>query len=163
MIRGGVVVLSLLLAAGCGGDGPREIAWGRDECSACRMQIADPRFAAQLVTTRGKAFSFDAVECLMDFLGRERLSPDDVGSLWVADAARPGTLVDARTARYLRSPAVRSPMGLGVLAFGADEELAAARVRTPGEVLTWEQLSALRREAGTPTRPMPGAGAALDR
>jgi copper chaperone NosL len=161
--RGAVLVLSLLLAAGCGGDGPREIAWGRDECSACRMQIADPRFAAQLVTTRGKAFSFDAVECLVGFLDDGRMPPADVRSLWVANAARPGSLVDARTAHFLRSPAVRSPMGLGVLAFGTDEELAAARAADSGDVVTWAQLSALRREAGSPGRRALPAGAPPNR
>jgi copper chaperone NosL len=152
-------VVLTVLAAGCGDGGPREIAWGREECAACRMQIADQRFGAQLVTTRGKVMSFDAVECLVGFLDTGAVPAGEVSSLWVVNFARPGRLIDARTARYLRSPMVRSPMGLDAMAFATDDELAAARADHPGDVVTWDRLPALRREVGTPGRPPPPTGA----
>ena len=46
MTRASLVLAMAVLSAGCGGDGPREIAWGREECAACRMRITDQRFAA---------------------------------------------------------------------------------------------------------------------
>ncbi len=148
-----------VLAAGCGDGGPREIAWGREECAACRMQISDQRFGAQLVTTRGKVMSFDAVECLLGVLDTDAVPPGDVSSLWVVNFARPGRLIDARAARYLRSTTVRSPMGFDVMAFASDEELAATRAVHPGDATTWAQLPALRRATGAPGRPAPPAPA----
>jgi copper chaperone NosL len=157
--RASLVLAMAVLSAGCGGDGPREIAWGREECAACRMRIIDQRFAAQLVTTRGKSYSFDAVECLLGFLDRGELPPAEVRSLWVANGAAEGALIDARTARYLRSPDIRSPMGFGVMAFATDPELAAGRAVHGGDALTWEQLPALRRAPAGPGRPARAAGA----
>jgi hypothetical protein len=50
-------------------------------------------------------------------------------------------------------------MGLDAMAFATDDELAAARAKHPGDVVTWDRLPALRREVGTPGRPPPPTGA----
>ena len=151
-------LLAATLLAACE-PGPAEIAYGKDECAACRMRITDARFASELVTRTGKVFTFDAVECLLGFAERESLAEDEVHSRWVADFANPGRLIDARSARWLRTGTVRTPMGLGVLAFSTDGDLEQARSRFGGVAVAWDQLPALRREAVMGERPG-AAGAA---
>jgi copper chaperone NosL len=107
------------------------------------MEITDPRFGSELVTRQGKAHKFDAVECMVSFTRRGAVSAEDTHSLWVSDFAHPGKLIDARTALYLKTDEVRSPMGLNVLAFGSSADRDAARARYHGHDVDWEGLPAL--------------------
>ena len=47
---------------------PKPIDYGHVACHYCSMTIVDKQHAAQLVTTKGKVFNFDAVECMMNQL-----------------------------------------------------------------------------------------------
>jgi len=152
-VRAALLPALALLLAGCE-PGPVEIRYGEDECAACRMRITDPRFASQLVMRTGKAYTFDAIECLIGFTEREGLAEEAIHSRWVADFAHPGRLIDVRSARWLHTPRVRSPMGLGVLAFSSEDELAQARAAFGGDELRWAELPALRRASGA--QPAPG-------
>ena len=49
---------------------PQEIAYGQDACHFCKMTIVDRQHAAELVTVKGKAFKYDAIECMMNHLKR---------------------------------------------------------------------------------------------
>src|SRR5690606_35879538 len=60
-----VAVLALAPAA-CGVR-PAHVHLGADECAHCRMVITDRRFAAQLLTDRGRSYLFDSIECLAAF------------------------------------------------------------------------------------------------
>ena len=58
---------SFCLTVGCS-VGPKPIDYGHVGCHFCSMTIVDKQHAAQLVTTKGKVFNFDAVECMMNQL-----------------------------------------------------------------------------------------------
>ena len=77
-------------ARACARD-PRPIAYDADGCAYCRMQISDPRFGAELVTTKGKVYAFDSIECLVAFY-RQANAAHDVRSVWVSDYRNPGML-----------------------------------------------------------------------
>ena len=55
--------LSLVILS-CG-ISPLPIDYNHDECAYCKMKIADARFGAELVTSKGKVFKFDSAECLI--------------------------------------------------------------------------------------------------
>jgi copper chaperone NosL len=155
----GGVALALLVAGGCR-SGPEPIRYGQQECAFCRMRVADPRFGSALVTAHGKTVVFDAVECLIEFAARDGGAAAAGGSFWVSDFSRPGELIDARGAVYLRSEGVRSPMGLNALAFAAPSALAQARAEYPGTVVTWGELQPLAHAVHArraEQRPVPGA------
>lgn len=160
---GKAIVALLLLGApaiGCSA-GPTPIDYGKDECAACRMRITDARFGAELVTTRGKPYKFDAVECMVGFVDRGAVARTDIHSLWVGNFAKPGELIDARSALYLRTDRVRSPMGLNALAFASAADRAAAQAQHAGEAVAWGDLPALRAQANArePDASVPSARA----
>jgi copper chaperone NosL len=119
---------------------PQEIAYGADGCHFCKMTIVDTRHAAQLVTEKGKAFKYDAIECMLNDLADWDQVP--VKFFLVGDYTNPKTLIDAREAHYLKSDAIPSPMGENLSAFGTiqmrDEFLATKK----GVVFNWETLKA---------------------
>jgi copper chaperone NosL len=139
-----LVAAAAVLAAACGSPGPRPIAWGEEVCRHCHMTIADPRFAAELVTTRGRVYVFDDVGCLAAFAAAGSVASEVVHSMWVHDLLRPDSLLDARTAVYLRVDSLRTPMSSHIVALAPGAEADSAIARMGGVRLTWEEL---RRES----------------
>lgn len=105
------------------------------------MTIVDPRYAAEHVTARGRVHVFDDVVCLLAHL--RRVDPAGAGHPYVADFARPGVLLDARKAEFLRHPGFRSPMAGGMAAFAGAADLASVRRELGeggGETLPWARV-----------------------
>jgi copper chaperone NosL len=123
----------------CGRDEPRPIAYDEASCTYCHMGITDRRFGAELVTEKGKVHTFDSIECLASYYLKHRGA---ARSMWVTDFPRPGTLIRADSAHYVRGGEAQSPMGLGLVAYG--ESAAAARATARGgEAIGWGDVLAL--------------------
>jgi copper chaperone NosL len=131
----------VLTTAGCAAVPPRDLVVNEDACEHCKMQISDPRFGSQVVTTTGRQLVFDSPECLAEFLART--PADKVASVWVLDVERPGTWIAADAAGYLIDANLRSPMGR-ITAFATPAAAEAARARLGGQPLDWD---AVRRGA----------------
>jgi copper chaperone NosL len=132
----------MLAAAGCAGVSPRDLVVNEDACELCKMQISDPRFGSQVVTTTGRQLVFDSPECLAEFL--DRTPAEKVATVWVLDVEHPGTWVEASQAGFLIDASLRSPMGR-ITAFASPAAAEAARERLGGQPLSWE---AVRSGAG---------------
>jgi len=131
-------------ALACATPGPVPIALGERACEHCHMTIADPRFAAELVTRTGKVYLFDDAGCLATFAVTGPVGPEQVHSAWVSDFRKPGTLIPVQDAIYLRTGAVQSPMASNLLAVprAAGDSLQAA---LGGTLLDWAQVLAAAR------------------
>jgi len=148
-------VLAMALAGGCGPSEPVPLAYGEDTCDRCHMGLVDERYGAELITRTGRVYTFDSVECLAAFYLRE-IDRGQVASLWVTNFRAPSRLVPAEEAFYLRSPDLRSPMGMNLTAFGPGIERRAVENSFGGEILDWAGVLALVEEEGLaapPTRP----------
>jgi copper chaperone NosL len=94
---------------------PQEIAYGEDQCSSCKMMISDSRFGAELVTSKGKIFKFDAIECMAEVVLKNNTS--EYAYTLVTDFEKPGQLIDASRAKFLISKMRPSPMGAFLSAY----------------------------------------------
>ena len=102
------------------------------------MTIVDRQHAAEAVTDKGKAYKFDAIECLANYLGEQ---PEvNFAFLLVNDYADPGELIPAASSHYLISPAIPSPMGAFLSALETEEKAKALQAEKGGEVYDWEGL-----------------------
>ena len=143
-------------AAACSTPGPRPLAFGAEACAHCHMTLADPRFAAELVTRTGKVFPFDDAGCLAAFVVAGGVREADVGSLWVADFTRPDSLLPAAGTVFLRHDAFHTPMDYRIVAFRDRRSADSVRagLGEGGELLSWpEVLERVRRapaERGSP-------------
>ena len=137
------VLAPLALAAlACARPAPRPIALGQENCRHCHMTISDPRFAAELVTTKGRVYVCDDVGCLTAFVRQGKVPASQVHSLWVYDYLEPDSLLDARRATYLRSDSLRTPMASGLAALRPGAAADSLRARLGGDLLSWDQLPA---------------------
>lgn len=118
---------------------PQEINYGQDHCSLCDMTVVDKTHSAQYVTSKGKAFMFDAVECLIGEINKKN-NEADLAFILVADFSHPGTLLDAKKAYYLISEKVKSPMGANLSAFDSEESAKKAQSMYSGKVYSWSEI-----------------------
>lgn len=114
--------------------GPPAIQYGRDRCDACGMIISDARFAAA-ARHGARASRYDDIGCLVQHAGHELARGQAQG--FVHDAGTEQWL-DAHGAAYVRSPAIRTPMGTGVAAYATFD--AAQAVHPGAPVVTFDTL-----------------------
>ena len=118
---------------------PKEINYGSDSCHYCRMNVVDQQHASQIVTKTGKAFTFDAVECMVNYLA-DNPGIEEEGLLLVNHLDQLGVLIDATKASYLISPNLPSPMGANLTAFSTVKTAQEAQSNYDGSLYSWESL-----------------------
>jgi len=120
---------------------PEPIVYGKDACEHCKMTIMDQKYGAEIVTSKGKIFKFDAAECMIEFI---KDTPDKIfiekDIFLTVNVAAPGTLIQADKAFFLKDKAFQSPMG-GNLASFTSLQLAENNLQNvDGRILTWTEL-----------------------
>jgi len=95
---------------------PKPIEYGNDHCHFCDMTVVDKTHAAEYTTKKGKSYVFDAIECLVRDLNKNN-SENKMAFILVSDYANPGHLTDAKTASFLISDKIKSPMGANLSGF----------------------------------------------
>jgi copper chaperone NosL len=138
-------VLAVLVAA-CGVAGPEPLGWNEATCSHCHMTLADRRFGAEIVTTRGRLLPFDDAGCAAEHLSSRAIGLDEVSSIWVVDYTRPDTLIAATTATFVQSETFRTPMGSGLAATADRTTADSLALATGGKVRTWAEVVALAEQ-----------------
>ncbi len=118
---------------------PQHIEYGTDACHYCNMTIVDRQHASELVTTKGKAFKYDAIECMVHSL-QEDLNDTEIALYLTADFNQPGQLMDATMATYLVSDQVSSPMGANLSAFENEKAAQKGKEKFTGELFSWEEI-----------------------
>ncbi|MFD1096508.1 nitrous oxide reductase accessory protein NosL [Salegentibacter chungangensis] len=115
---------------------PEPIVYGQDACQYCKMTIVSKAHSAQIVTSKGKQFKYDAIECLVkDIL--EYQNENDLAKVMVADYSDPGTMLEVNTAVFIISDAINSPMGANLAALKNADDFS-----DPGKsaVFKWQEL-----------------------
>jgi len=120
----------------------RPVSYGTDECAYCKMTIMDHRYGAELVTQKGKIYTFDAAECLIEYLYQNEEVGQNASYLLVTSYTEPDQLIDARSATYLVSKAMPSPMGAYLTAFSSRQTAKEYQQEKAGELYTWDELYA---------------------
>ncbi len=143
MLRVLLVFLLPLFLFSCKKDIPEPIRLGEDVCEYCKMVIADERFAAEVITKRGKVYKFDAIECMVGYFNEKE---EHIKKAYVVNFLNPKEFLEAESAFYVRSPDIRSPMGMNLSAYKSQEEARAMLKDKQGEVLDWKELRELIRK-----------------
>jgi len=104
------------------------------------MTVSDARFGSQLVTTKGRAYVFDDVQCLIAFVKAGTEASEDVAAYYLSDYVNENKLQPVEKLLFLRSESLKSPMRGDIAAFASREDLEKVREVHGGDVLTWEDL-----------------------
>jgi copper chaperone NosL len=100
----------------------------------------DKRYGTEIVTSKGKVYTFDSVECLIEFLSDSENSGVQASKMLVTSYTDPDRLIDAKTAVYLISEKMPSPMGAYITAFGDKKVAIEFNISQGGNLYNWEEL-----------------------
>ena len=116
----------------------KKINYGTDHCEFCQMTIVDKQHAAQVVTKKGKAYSFDAIECMVHY--SEKMDPSTIGLFLSANFNPPSSLLDATQSFFVISENIPSPMGAFLSSVPTKEEADSIVGEKGGTIYNWSQL-----------------------
>ena len=130
----------VLLTTACGQEKPKpvDIEPG-DMCASCKMAISQKKYAAEFVDKEGTTFKFDDIGCMLRFV-KVRGLEDRVEAYFVVDYGTQNWL-DARSSAYVKSAALPSPMGSGLIAVKEKPQAEALAERYHGTILAFDDLS----------------------
>ncbi|MBX0332296.1 nitrous oxide reductase accessory protein NosL [Pontibacter sp. HSC-14F20] len=133
-----LVLLFVLLLAGCQVE-PQPIAYGEVNCAHCQMTVSDNRYGAEMINDKGKPFYFDSAECLALYLDQNPDQAEKAAYVLVTDFTKPGELMDARSASFIQSKELPSPMGMYLTAVADEATATRMQQEVGGRLLNWEQ------------------------
>ncbi len=132
------LLLAFCLIFGCSKT-PEAIKYGSDMCQYCKMTIVTKTHAAQIVTSKGKQFKFDAIECMIRFL-EDKQDLIENSNLLVTNYNNPGVMTDAKSASYVISEQISSPMGAKLTGFNSLEEAKRTINDDSSEYYDWDGI-----------------------
>ena len=134
-----IVAFLFFILLGCNSS-PKAIVYGSDGCHFCSMTIVDKQHAAQFMTKKGRTYSFDASECMLNHV--KEIDKTTIGQYLVNDYNAPGEIIDATQATYLISENIPSPMGAFLSAFSTKADAERAQKGNGGKLFNWSELQA---------------------
>jgi len=135
-------VLIFTFFTGCSAK-KKPIRYGTDACDHCKMIIMDPKFGAEIITMKGKIFLFDDINCMITFINKSVSPQNEVAEAFVIDYNNQRELIDARSAFYVKSDLIKSPMASGIAAFSTRDERYNQQQKWQGQELTWDEVKSI--------------------
>lgn len=110
-----------------------------DTCDFCKMTIADGKYAAEVISEKGRVFKFDDIMCMIHY-GKEN-SNTKMAAHYVNDYTQDNVLIPAKTAFFLSGGTVQSPMRGGIIAFSSENDAKEFGIKLKAKPVTWEAVS----------------------
>jgi copper chaperone NosL len=132
--------ISIILLAGCNPK-PEKIAFGKDDCAECKMTIVDPKFGGEIVTKKGKVYKFDDAHSVAVFLERRGVELSSIQQTLFVDYNNSAELIKVKSAAFVVSSQLKSPMGGNAAAFQNENEAEKKAAEIAGSRVTnWATL-----------------------
>jgi len=131
------IAIGLFAMTGCQIEAEK-INYGSDACHFCKMTIVDQQHASQYVTSKGKQFKFDAIECMLNEFSEK--STNNIELILVSDYNSPGSMVNAKSSTYLISQEIKSPMGAFLSALSNENSAKELLQEKGGKIYTWTTI-----------------------
>lgn len=134
-----MLLMAGLVMAACSGLQPVQIAAG-DVCFRCRSMINDPRIAAEIIDSDGRAYKFRTVGCMAKFL---RANPGQTFDGMFATDFATGRLVKVSAVKFVPTMLGEGrERALDYVAYYTAEGAADAATREKTEVMDWGRVLA---------------------
>lgn len=133
------IILLMIVMAACSTQ-PVPIHFGQEACSYCRMLISDNRYGGELVTTRGKAYKFDSIECMTAYILKEKKGSENIKNLWTINFSDPGHFINVSQSLFLISDDLKSPMGLNLSAYDSPNAIKKTSNLNKEKIIRWPEV-----------------------
>lgn len=116
-----IAITFMVILISCTG-GFKPINYGKDECDNCRMTIMDKKFAAEILSHKGKAYKFDDLVCAKQFVENKKIDSKAIADILVNNYNNPGEFIKLKESFMVSNEWLKSPMNGNMAAFSASEE-----------------------------------------
>ncbi|MBK8846287.1 MAG: nitrous oxide reductase accessory protein NosL [Bacteroidetes bacterium] len=139
MNKSNLFLILIALILGSCNTKPVPLVAGKDVCMFCKMPIADIKFGAEVITEKGRIYTYDDINCMINWMNEADNKSIQLSRKLVVDYLDSKNLIDAENASYALSEKIRSPMNSRVACFKNSEDL---KRTFPNEtsVLTWSDV-----------------------
>lgn len=137
--RTAMIFITAFFLFACSNSGPQLIQLNTDGCDFCRMTISDGRFAAEVITQKGRVYKFDDIGCMLKY--RNEQSDIVFKNYYTNEYLKDNVLIDATTAWYIYHDGFKSPMGSNIAAFSSQKEAHEYAAGVNTSVQKWSELS----------------------
>lgn len=135
---GVLIVFSIVGIISCGNVQPEPVKLNADNCQHCKMTIADLKFAAELITDKGRIYKFDDLKCMQMYQSENALNN---AQFFVADYSKPENFVKVEDAFFVSGGDVLSPMNGNVAAFSSKADAEKFAVEKNAKQLSWKEVN----------------------
>lgn len=131
-------ILLLFVAASCVNYNQVPIKYNADTCNNCKMTISDEKFCAQAISTKGRAFKFDDIQCMVQFVDAQ---PDTkMAAYYVHSFTGGDVFLDADKAFFIKGGEIRTPMNGGMIAIPSRQEAQTLATEYDATVVSWKTI-----------------------
>jgi copper chaperone NosL len=134
-----IAALMILFVSSCTTK-PEAFNIGKDNCDDCKMTIMDNKFGGEILTKKGRVYKFDDAHCLAHFIKSGNIKKEDIAQTVFADYQKTNAFLDAQTAQFVISEALKSPMNSNAAAFEDKNAAEKKANETHGTIKNWDEL-----------------------
>ena len=131
-------LLILLLSVSCKTKEADPIKLNSDGCDFCKMKIADGKFGAELITTKGRIYKFDDMHCMINY--HKENQGTKIQSFYIHDFNQNNVLISAETAFYVKGGEINSPMRGNIIAVKTEKEAKNIALKYNASLISWSEI-----------------------
>lgn len=115
-LKTAIVASSFLFLMNCSSE-IEPINYGKEACHFCKMTIIDAKFGTEIITKKGKAYKFDDLHCLVNYMKENKINEADLAHIVVNDFKNEKSFLPVYEAYFVKSDKFKSPMRGDIAAF----------------------------------------------
>jgi copper chaperone NosL len=135
--NGAIIPVMLFLLTSCTNFEQVPINLNTDSCSNCKMSISDEKFCSEVITQKGRAYKFDDIQCMINFVEAEHTK---IAAYYVHNYTGGRLLMPAGKAVFVKGGEIRSPMNGGIIAFAKRKDAEEMARKYNAEIVSWNTL-----------------------
>ncbi|MBI1341575.1 MAG: hypothetical protein GC171_01440 [Terrimonas sp.] len=113
---------------------------GKDNCTMCKMGVADLRFGGEIITKKGKIFKFDDAGCLLTYIKSGEMDTTQIKDILIMNFLHPNTFITTSKSQFLVSSSIKSPMNSSIAGFENRAVAEKVKGENEGEIMSWQEL-----------------------
>lgn len=132
------ILVALLTFSACSSNEPKPITLNSDGCEFCKMKISNGKFAAEVITQKGRYYKFDDIACMVQYVKTH--TSVQYTSFFINDYQQENTLIPAKSSFYIRGGSLSSPMRGNIAAFSTEAEAATQSEKLGATPTSWDEI-----------------------
>lgn len=135
-----VLIIFFLTLSSCISPKSEPIKLNKDKCDNCGMTITDPKFAAELVTKKGRVYKYDDLKCMLNYR-KDNLAKLENAQYYVSNFLADNGLLSLETVFLIKGEELNSPMGGNIAAFNNKTTANEYAIKYKATLVNWTTLT----------------------